>query len=384
MRIAIVNERAAGERRVALVPDSVSRLAAAGHAVVVERGAGLEAGHDDADYEAAGATLAGDRGAALDGADVVVLVQRPGLEGGIAVDDLHVGSLVVGLLAPLDHPACVAALAARGVDAIALERIPRTSRAQSMEVLSSMASIAGYRAALIGAQRLGRFYPLLMTAAGTVAPAKVLVLGAGVAGLQAIATARRLGAVVSANDTRAVVREQVESLGAKFVVLQSVADAAGEGGYARALTDEEQAAQREELAGHIAAHDVVITTALVPGMRAPLLVPADVVHRMRRGSVVVDLAGAAGGNCELSVLGQDIDADGVHVLAPDNLPATMATHASQLFAKNVENLVALLAGEDGALDLDVDDDIVQAALTVRGGEVRDEAVLSAIDAGGDS
>lgn len=373
MRIAIPRERVAGERRVALIPETVSRLVNKGHEVVVEHDAGIEAGHDDAAYTDSGATIGADTAATLLNADLVVCIQRPGAEGGLRVEDLASGQAVLSMLSPLDHPEGIKALADHGVTALSLERIPRISRAQSMDVLSSMSTVAGYRAAMIGAQTLGRFFPLLMTAAGTVAPAKVLVLGAGVAGLQAIATARRLGAVVSAYDTRSVVKEQVESLGAKFVVLPGSEDAEAAGGYARELTAEELATQQAALADHIAGSDVVITTALVPGRKAPLLIPTNMVEGMRLGSVIVDLAGEAGGNCELSKAGENVIHNGVTICAPMNLPATMPTHASQLFAKNVENLLGLLAPES-ALDVEQDDEIAHATCVAHKGEVLDPVV----------
>lgn len=365
MQIAVLRESRAGEGRVALVPDVVAKLVKAERAVVVQAGAGAAAGYDDAAFEAAGATIAADAAAAVDGADVVVKVNPP---SEAEVDLFQSGSVLVSLLEPLDDQAGVERLAERGVSAFALELVPRTSRAQSMDVLSSMATVAGYRAVLMAAERLDKFFPLLMTAAGTVAPAKVFVVGAGVAGLQAIATARRLGAVVTAYDTRAAVREQVESLGAKFVDFKVTDDAEAAGGYARELTADEQARQRELMGDHVAGQDVVVTTALVPGRTAPVLVPAGVVERMRPGSVVVDLASAKGGNVEPSVHGQEVVHAGVLVLGPDNLPGGMPVHASQLYAKNVANLLELIAPE-GTVDLDSDDDIVQGTLATHGGQV---------------
>ncbi len=365
MKIAVLRERRDGEGRVALVPDVVAKLVRDGHEVVVESSAGAAAGFHDPAYEAAGAAIGIDPNATVLGADVVVKVNPP---SGAEAQLLGDGSVLVSTLEPLDDRAGVERLAERGVAAFALELVPRTSRAQSMDVLSSMATVGGYRAMLMAAERLDKFFPMLMTAAGTVAPAKVFVVGAGVAGLQAIATARRLGAVVTAYDTRAAVREQVESLGAQFVDFQVTDDAEAAGGYARELTAEEQARQRELMGDHVAGQDVVVTTALVPGRTAPVLVPAAVVERMRPGSVIVDLASAKGGNVEPSVHGEEVVHAGVRVLGPDNLPGGMPVHASQLYSKNVANLLALLAPE-GELDLDQDDDIVQGTLATRGGKV---------------
>ncbi len=367
MKIATLRETRPGEGRVALVPDVVAKLVGAGHAVVVQSGAGSAAGWTDDAFAAVGATVEADAAATVAGADVVVKVNPP-TEQEAAL--LAAGQALVCMLEPLDDRAGVERLAAGKVTAFALELVPRTSRAQSMDVLSSMATVAGYRAVLIAADRLDKFFPMLMTAAGTVAPAKVFVVGAGVAGLQAIATARRLGAVVTAYDTRAAVREQVESLGARFVEFSVTSgdDAESAGGYARELTADEQQRQRELMADHIAEQDVVITTALVPGRTAPVIVPATTVERMRAGSVIVDLASAKGGNVEPSVHGEEIVHAGVHVLGPDNLPGGMPVHASQLYAKNVANLLALLA-PDGEFDVEQDDDIVEGTLATFAGRV---------------
>lgn len=364
------SETVPGERRVALVPDVVRRLAAAGHVVVVEPGAGEAAGLPDALFAEAGAEL-GDPWTAQ-----VIARVAPAPPGELAPDQI-----LIGFLAPLTDPAGVAAVAATGATAFAMEAIPRISRAQSMDALSSQATVAGYRAALIGAQELGRFYPMLMTAAGTIPPAQVLVLGAGVAGLQAIATARRLGAVVTAFDVRAAVKEQVQSLGARFLEVEGAADAEGAGGYARELTEAEQRAQRELLAAQVARSDVVITTALVPGRPAPRLVTAQAVGAMRAGSVIVDLAGEAGGNCELTRPGETYRTDGaVIVTAPLNLPSTMPEHASQLYARNVVALLELMTGEDGEPALDFDDEVIRGACVVRGGEIVHEGARRAAEA----
>ena len=358
MKVAVPKESAPGERRVALVPEAVRRLGG-GFEVVVERGAGEAAGFPDAEYEAAGARIV-DRAAVLDGAAAVLRVARPSPE---EVAALAPGTLLVGFLAPLADPEGVKRLEAQGVLGFAMEAIPRTTRAQAMDALSSQATVAGYKAALIAADRLPRLFPLLMTAAGTVAPAKVLVLGAGVAGLQAIATARRLGAVVSAFDTRPVVQEQVESLGATFLDL-GVRGEQTEGGYAVELTAEQQARQQAALEERLADMDVVITTALVPGRPAPRLIPAAAVATMRPGSVIVDLAAQTGGNCELTVPGEEVVREGVLVVGAVNLAATMPYHASQLYARNVVALLQHLA-PGGEPQLDWEDEITRGACVAR-------------------
>ena len=352
MRVGVPRETAPGERRVALVPESVPKLTALGLEVAVERGAGHAAAFTDEAYEAAGARLVDD---ALD-ADLVVKVARPSTA---EVAKLRNGAVLVGFLAPLTDPDGIARLDARGITAFAMESIPRITRAQSMDALSSQANVSGYKAALIAADRLPRFFPMLMTAAGTVAPAKVLVLGAGVAGLQAIATARRLGAVVTGFDVRPVVKEQVESLGASFLEL-SVRGEETAGGYAAELTPEQQAQQQAELAERLADFDAVITTALIPGRPAPQLIPASAVEAMRPGSVIVDLAAEAGGNCELTTPGQITVEHDVTIVGLTNLPSTMPCHASQLYSRNVVALVSLLV-EDGELKLDWSDEIVSGA-----------------------
>ena len=370
LQIAVLRERLTGERRVALTPEVVGKLTDAGHAVVVEAGAGDGAGWSDDEFVAHGARIAPTPAASMTGAQVVVKVNRllPDVDAD-AISELASGQVLIAMLNPLGDQAGIERLATADVQSFAMELIPRISRAQAMDALSSMATVAGYRAVLIAAERLDKFFPMLMTAAGTVAPAQVFVIGAGVAGLQAIATARRLGAVVTAYDTRPVVREQVESVGGRFVDFAVAgSDAEASGGYARELTAEEQAQQRSLMADHIAKSDVVITTALVPGRPAPLLIPADVVSRMRSGSVIVDLASENGGNCELSVHGQDVMADGVVIIGPENLPAQMPVHASQLYARNVANLLALMV-VDGALSLDTDDEILAGTCATRGGTV---------------
>jgi H+-translocating NAD(P) transhydrogenase subunit alpha len=370
MRIGVPKETADGERRVGVVPDVVRRLAKAGHTVVVEPGAGVAAGAPDDHYTDAGAEL-GDPW----GADVVAKVAAPS-EAETA--NLSAESVLVGFLAPLTNGPGIAAIAGTGATAFAMEAIPRISRAQSMDALSSQATVAGYRAVLIAADETGRFFPMLMTAAGTIPPAQVLVLGAGVAGLQAIATSRRLGAVVTAFDVRSAVKEQIQSLGAKFFEVEGVGDAEGAGGYARELTPEEQEIQRKALTVQMGKSDVIVTTALVPGRPAPKLVSGEAVAQMKPGSVIVDLAGEAGGNCELSRPGETYTTDGgVIIAAPLNVPSSMAEHASQLYARNVLSLVELMTGEESALALDFDDEVIAGACVTRGGEIVHEGAKKA-------
>ncbi len=367
MKVGVARETAAGERRVALVPETLGKLTSAGLEILVEAGAGAGASIPDQAYADAGATVVSTADLYA-GADVVVRVQKP---SAAEVALLRSGQAVIGFLAPLIDPATAAALAARGVTAISLDALPRTlSRAQSMDALSSQANVGGYKAVLIAANAYGRYFPLLTTAAGTAKPANLLILGIGVAGLQAIGTARRLGAVVKAYDVRSETKEQAESLGATFIVLKSVAEGAGEGGYARQLTPEEQAAQQAELNGHIAVMDVIITTAQVPGRRPPLLVTAAAVAGMKSGAVIVDMAASAlGGNCELSRAGETVVTDnGVTIIAPDNLPATMPAGASQFYARNISALLLNFV-KDGAFTLDFDDEITAATVITHGGEV---------------
>ena len=367
MKVGVARETAAGERRVALVPEALGKLTAAGLEILVEAGAGDGAAIPDSAYTEAGATVVPtDRLYAE--ADVVLRVQRP---SEAEVGRLREGQTLIGLLSPLIDPKLAASIAARGVTAISLDALPRTlSRAQSMDALSSQANVGGYKAVLLAANAYGRYFPLLTTAAGTAKPANVLILGIGVAGLQAIGTARRLGAVVKAYDVRSETKEQAESLGATFIVLKSVADASGEGGYARQLTPEEQAAQQAELNGHIATMDIVITTAQVPGRRPPLLVTAAAVAGMKSGSVIVDMAASAlGGNVELSKVGETTVIDnGVTIIAPDNLPATMPAGASAFYARNISALLLNFV-KDGALNLDFEEEITAATVISHGGQV---------------
>jgi proton-translocating NAD(P)+ transhydrogenase subunit alpha len=363
VKIAVPKETAPGERRVALVPDTVGRLTGSGLEVTVEAGAGEGAWFADDAYREAGASLVAG-GELYRGAEVVVRVRKPSADEVAAMPE---GVALIAFLEPLSDPEGVERLAQRGITGFAMESIPRITRAQSMDALSSQSTVGGYKAALLAAERLPKFFPMLMTAAGTVAPAKVLVLGAGVAGLQAIATARRLGAVVSGFDIRPVVREQVESLGASFLDLGIVGEES-EGGYARELTSEEQARQQEELEKRIPDFDAVITTALVPGRPAPKLIPASAVRGMRPGSVIVDLAAEAGGNCELTEPGGEVVREGVLILGLLNLPSTMPAHASQLYSKNVAALLDLLV-QDGELRLDFEDEIIAGACVTRRKEV---------------
>lgn len=371
MRVGVPKETAEGERRVALTPEVVKKLAAKKVDAVVESGAGLGASINDAAYEEAGATI-GDPWSA----DVVLKVAPPTAE---EIGKLG-GKTVISFLQPLTNADVVSGLTAAGATGIAMEAIPRTSRAQSMDALSSQANIAGYRAVLIASQELPRFFPMLTTAAGTVKPATALILGVGVAGLQAIATAKRLGAKVTGYDVRPEVAEQVTSLGATFLELEAGTSAAGEGGYARELTDEEKAAQQAELAQKIGTFDVVITTALVPGRRAPILVTAEAVSLMKPGSVLVDLAGEAGGNVEGCVPGETVVTDnGVKIVAPLNVPSTLSEHASSLYSRNINSLLELLIDEEGNLTLDFEDDIVDGATITHGGEIRNERAKALVE-----
>jgi len=379
MIVSVPKETYPGERRVALVPEAVRKLSSSAGEdgaeaieVVVERGAGAGALLPDSQYEDAGAKLTEDPGEVWS-ADVVVKVAPPSSE---EIQRLSSETTLIGFLAPLTNGDGVRAIAQTGATSFAMESIPRISRAQSMDALSSQANISGYRAALMGAEELGRFYPMLMTAAGTIRPATVLVLGAGVAGLQAIATARRLGAVVQGFDVRAAVKEQVESLGAKFLEFDLGGDLEGTGGYAKELTPEQQAKQQELMAEAIGKVDVAITTALVPGRRAPILVTEEAVKLMKPGSVVVDLAGEAGGNCELSEPGQTITVHDVIITAPLNVPSTMAEHASQLYARNIEALLGLMI-KGGKLELDFEDEVISGACITRGGEIVNAAAKEA-------
>ena len=375
MKIGVLTETSQGERRVALVPDGAANLAASGFEVVVQSGAGAAADFCDDAYRDAGAALAADRESVLSTIDVLLAVQAPAIED---VALLRPGAVTISFLQPATQGAVVEALAARGVTAFSLELVPRISRAQSMDALSSQASLAGYKAVLMAADRLGKFFPMLMTAAGTIPPARVLVLGAGVAGLQAIATARRLGAVVEAYDVRVAAREEVKSLGAAFLELE-LETQEGQGGYAREQSEEFLAKQRELLTDRVGRADVVITTAAVPGRRAPVLVTAPMVKAMRRGSVIVDLASETGGNCELTEPGRVIDVDGVWIDGTTNVPSTIALHASQLYSRNVTNLLEHLT-HDGEVRIDFEEEITKGACVTHGGEVVNERARQMMEA----
>jgi NAD(P) transhydrogenase subunit alpha len=373
MRIGVPKETAAGEHRVALVPEVVSKLKAKGLDIVVQNGAGDDALVPDEAFAEAGAQMSADT-AAVWSCDVVLTIAPPDPE---RIRSLGSSSILIGFLAPLSSPQTTRALSDAGATAFAMEAIPRISRAQSMDALSSQANVAGYKAALLGADEMGRFYPMLMTAAGTIPPAKVLVLGVGVAGLQALATAKRLGARTTGYDVRPEVAEQVQSLGAQWLDLGL--EASGEGGYARELTDEERARQQQALTDAIKGFDVVITTALVPGRPAPRLVTAEAVAGMKPGSVIVDLAGETGGNCELTEPGQTVVRHDVKIASPLNLPSSMPEHSSQLFARNVLGLLELLVAEDGTLKLDFDDEIIAGACVVRDGEIVNPGAKAAVE-----
>jgi NAD(P) transhydrogenase subunit alpha len=367
VKVAIPKERAPDERRVALVPDTAAKLKASALDVSVESGAGVGAYISDAAYESSGVKVVKTAESLLKDADAVLKVQAPSTD---EVALLNSGSVLISFLQPATQADVVRALAKRAVTAFSLELLPRISRAQSMDALSSQASAAGYKAVLMAAGRLGKFFPMMMTAAGTVAPARVLVMGAGVAGLQAIATARRLGAVVSAYDVRPAVKEEVQSLGATFIEL-ALESQQGEGGYAREQSEEFLRKQRELIGEHVAKSDVVITTAAVPGRHAPLLVTGDMVKAMRPGSVIVDLAAETGGNVELTQAGKDLDVGGVTIIGTRNVPSTMPLHASQLFARNVMNLLLHLV-KDGAINLDFQDEITKGSCVTHGGEIVNE------------
>jgi proton-translocating NAD(P)+ transhydrogenase subunit alpha len=376
MKAAVIKETAPGERRVALVPDALAKLRPAGIEVLVERGAGDSAWLTDAAYADAGASIVS-APELYRSADVILTVTKPTAE---MAGNLRQGQAVIGMLGPLTDPELAAALAARGVTAISLDGLPRTlSRAQPMDALTSQANVAGYKAALVAAAEFGRFFPMLITAAGTVRPAKVLVLGAGVAGLQAIGTARRLGAVVSGYDVRPAAKGEVESLGATFIELAAAVSAAGEGGYARELTTEERQAQQDELAGHISRHDVIITTAQVPGRRPPLLVTEDALKAMSPGSVIVDMgASALGGNVTGSSPGQTVvTGNGVTIVGADNLPATVPTAASNAYSRNISTLLLHMTA-DGALAIDTGDEIQAGVVIAHDGKIVNPAVAALV------
>ena len=379
MKLAVAKEVEVGENRVALVPDIVARLVKQGLEVWVEAGAGERSFFSDAAYEAVGAKIISDAVTLWGEADILLKVGLPQEreDGCSEIELLRQGAVLVGFLNPLGQPAVMQRLAERQVTTFSMEMVPRTTRAQSMDALSSQASLAGYKAVLIAAAALPKYFPMLTTAAGTIAPAKVFIMGAGVAGLQAIATARRLGAVVEAFDIRPAVKEEVQSLGAKFVEVQLNEETVAAGGYAKEVTDASRQRTQEVVAEHVLSADVVITTAQVPGKKAPILVTEEMVAQMKPGSVIVDLAAEQGGNCACTAPGRDVQHNGVTIIGPINLPSSMPIHASQLYAKNVATLVQLLI-KDNALRLNFDDDIIDAVCITHAGEIRNQRVRDAL------
>ncbi|MER3493252.1 MAG: NAD(P)(+) transhydrogenase (Re/Si-specific) subunit alpha [Mastigocladus sp. ERB_26_2] len=379
MRIAVAKEIEVCERRVALVPDIVARLVKQGLEIWVEAGAGERAFFNDAAYEAAGATIIADTNRLWSEADILLKVSPPREreDGRSEIDLLKEGSVLISFLNPLANPVIAQKLAARKVTALSIEMIPRTTRAQSMDALSSQASIAGYKAVLIAAAALPKYFPMLTTAAGTIAPAKIFIMGAGVAGLQAIATARRLGAVVEAFDIRPAVKEEVQSLGAKFVEIKLDEETTAAGGYAKEISEASKKRTQEVVTEHIKNADVVITTAQVPGKKAPLLVTEDMVKQMKPGSVIVDIAAEQGGNCACTDPGRDIAAHGVTIIGPINLPSSLPVHASQLYAKNLTSLMQLLI-KDKNVDVNFADDIIDAACITHAGEIRSTRIKEAL------
>ena len=381
VNVFVPKETASGETRVAATPETVKKMVAAGFSVTVEQAAGSGAHFTDAAFEEAGAGVSSDRSAGFGSADLVLGVNAPPASD---LAQMKESATLVALVAPHQKHDEVKALRDGKVNCLAMELVPRISRAQAMDALSSQASIAGYKAVLLAAQRLGKYFPLLMTAAGTIPPAKVVVMGAGVAGLQAVATAKRLGAVVEVSDIRDVVKEQVESLGGKFIELPDMGGGEGEGGYAREMTEEFLRKQREIVTRHVSQADVVICTALVPGKKAPTLVTAGMVEGMKQGAIVVDLAVAQGGNCELSKDGEDVEAHGVLILGPSNLPAETPVDASQLYARNIWALLDSILDKDAeepALKIDTEDEVIDGALLTHGGEIRHAPTREAIEGG---
>jgi NAD(P) transhydrogenase subunit alpha len=371
MKVAVLKESRPGERRVALVAQGVQTLVKKGLEVVVERGAGSSAGVSDDEYTEAGASLAGGAAEALQGAGMVLHLNPLTVEEIAGVPE---AAIVVSFLNPLGDPDAVRAMVGRKVTAISMELVPRITRAQSMDALSSQATVAGYKAVLMAADGLPRFLPMFTTAAGTIRPARALVLGAGVAGLQAIATARRLGAVVEAFDVRPAVKEQVESLGATFLEAEADVTAEGEGGYAKELSEDQHQKELDLIAAHIHASDIVVTTAAIPGRDAPLLITGEMVKSMKAGSVIVDLAAETGGNCEHTRYGETLTVDGVCIMGPANIAASIPVHASQMYSKNIVTLVSEFLGEEGTVDLDFENDVVGPSTVTHQGEVLNERV----------
>src|SRR5213596_89551 len=371
MKIGVPKETMPGETRVGLVPETVGRLAKAGNTLVVERGAGVASAFPDDAYEKAGAQIVDN---AFD-AELVAKVQRP---TDAEIDRLRAGTVLIAFLQPLVSTDLARTLAERKVTALSMDAIPRITRAQPMDALSSQATVAGYKAVLLAAAALPKFFPMLTTAAGTIAPAKALVIGAGVAGLQAIATARRLGAVVEAFDTRPVVKEQVQSLGAKFLEVDLGETGEGAGGYAKELSEEAHRKEVELLAKAVKENDIIITTAAIPGRPAPKLITAEMVRSMKPGSVIVDLAAETGGNTELTEAGRVIDVDGVRIDGTTNIPSTMPYHASQMYSRNIASLLALMVTKEGKLNLDMNDDVIKGTVITKDGDVVHEATRKAV------
>lgn len=381
MKIAVAKEIEVSERRVSLVPDMVAKLVKQGLEISVETGAGEKAYFSDADYEAAGAKIITDAAVLWGEADILLKVSPPQEreDGREEIDLLKPGAVLLSFLNPLGNPEIARKLAQRQITALSMELIPRTTRAQSMDALSSQASIAGYKTVLLAAAALPRYFPMLTTAAGTIAPAKVFIMGAGVAGLQAIATARRLGALVEAFDIRPAVKEEVQSLGAKFVEIKLTEETTAAGGYAKEISEDSKKRTQEVVAEHVKHSDIVITTAQVPGRKAPILVTEDMVKGMKPGSVIVDLAAEQGGNCACTAPGKDIVYQGVTIIGPINLPSSMPVHASQLYAKNITALMQLVV-KDKALNINFADDIVDAACITHNGEIRNQRIKDALQA----
>ena len=375
MRVAVLKEARSAENRVALVPLGVKALVKQGLTVTVQSGAGETSGISDLIYREAGAEIATNAQDTLKDAEVILVVNPPPSN---ELDFLSEGSILVGFLDPLSNSDLVSRLVELNVTGISMELVPRITRAQSMDALSSQATVAGYKAVLLAANHLPKFLPMFTTAAGTIRPATALILGAGVAGLQAIATARRLGAIVEAFDVRPAVKEQVESLGASFLESEEEVTAEGEGGYAKELTEDQHHKELELIGDALADTDIVITTAQIPGREAPVLITEDMVKTMKYGSVIVDLASESGGNCELSKAGETVLAHGVQILGPSNLPTSIPVHSSQMYSKNIVTLISEFLGDDGELQLDFENDVVGPSTVTHGGEVRNERVQSAM------
>ena len=384
VKIAVVRESHPQEQRVALVPESCEKLIQAGFGVMIESGAGAAAGFDDEAYRAADALIETDPQALIQSADILLKINPPSnIDGRAETDWISPSTIIVGSLMPLRHPQNMAVIAKTGATAFSTDAIPRTTRAQAMDTLSSMSSISGYKGVLLAAAELPRYLPMLSSAAGTIFPARVFVIGAAVAGLQALATAKRLGAMVTATDVRPEVKEQIESVGAKYVGIELEEEASAGGGYAKELSAEDQQRQRDMLIDEVARSDVVITTALIGGVFAPKIVTSEMVRSMRPGSIIVDLAADGGGNCEDSVPGETVDVDGVRIVAPLNLPASMPEHASLLFSRNLTRFIEAFSSE-GAFEIDTEDEIQEGCLITKDGEVVHERTREALAQGVDA